>query len=203
MKRAAASSTTPPPANRRNATTSRRCHRGSHAGFAWFPMAARRDRSCRVQRCCRCPGWVGRHSSWCLLVAYLSQDKITGVDRWAPARQDTMRPGRAEMQETVVFGRAVAPCFAHRHGTVRRRASRSAWALLLTCSPIRSRGCPQAIVLRSLDGRELRTPSATFARADLHTAGNPRQERRGAPKRRDYLASKLWRSFCGKQRVFF
>src|ERR1700730_17676877 len=114
-----------------------------------------------------------------------------------------MRPGRAEMQETVVFGRAVAPCFAHRHGTVSRRAARSAWVLLLTCSSIRSRGCPQAIALRYLDGRELRTPSATFAGADLHTAGNPRENRRGAPKRRDYLASKSWRSFCGKQSVFF
>src|SRR6266404_1207254 len=121
MKQAAASSTTPRPANRRSATTPRRCHRGSHASFVGFRMA-RRDRSCRVRQCCRCLGCVGRDSSCCALVAYLSKGKITGGDGWAPARQDTMRAGRAEMQETVIFGRAVAPCFAYRHGTVGRRA---------------------------------------------------------------------------------
>ena len=56
-----------------------------------------------------------------------------GGGRWAPARQDTMRAGRDEMQEFVVFG--VSPrgdmLRARAQATVRRRASRYALALLL------------------------------------------------------------------------
>ena len=85
-------------------TTSRRCPCGSRAGLAGFPSAARRDRSCRGRRRCRCLGCVGRYSSCCPLVACLSRGKITGGGRRAPARQDTMRAGRDEMQETVIVG---------------------------------------------------------------------------------------------------
>ena len=75
---------------------------------------------------------VGRDSSCRALRVYLPKGKITGGDGWAPAWQDTMRAGRAEMQETVIFrsGRG-AMLRITAHDRRAHRASLSAWALLL------------------------------------------------------------------------
>ena len=103
MRRAAASSTTRPPASRRTPTRLRLRHCGSPA-WVRFQRAARRGRPRHPWRRCRCLDCVGRYSSCRPRVACLSGARLREGSDLAPARQDTMRAGRDEMRNTVLFG---------------------------------------------------------------------------------------------------
>jgi len=120
------------------------------------------------------PWYAGRYSSCCPLVGHLPHGEIMGGGRWAPARQDTMRAGRDEMQEFVVFGfHPVATCFAHGHR--RRTAPRLPLCLGAVCSPVTTK-CFRYCV----------------SSAGANCASSPTSANDGTTRIAPVLASPLW-----------